>query len=111
MKREERQQISLESVELGRGGERRKEEGVRSYSRCETAARKLEDHNSRTTTAFEAYTLFVQGRQVFNLQYLHSKMYQWGPEWHIEQTHWMRVDSDLSRLNEWWQYPGTAIWR
>jgi hypothetical protein len=24
-------------------------------------------------------------------------------------THCMRVDSDLRRLNEWWQYPGIAM--
>ena len=68
---------------------------------------KLKDHNSRTKMV--AQTLLAQGRQVFSLQYLHSKMYQWGPEWHIEQTHCINVDSDLRRLKEWLQYPGMAI--
>lgn len=48
----------------------------------------------------EHHTFAAHGRQVFNLQYLHSKMCQCGPLWHMVQTHWMRVDSDLSRLNE-----------
>ena len=36
-------------------------------------------------------------------------MYQCGPEWHMLQTHWIRVDSDFRRLKEWWQYDGTAM--
>ena len=50
--------------------------------------------------ATRRHALAAHGRQVFNLQYLHSKMCQCGPLWQIAQTHWMSVDSDLSRLNE-----------
>lgn len=38
-------------------------------------------------------------------------MCQCGPLWHIVQTHWMSVDSDLSRLNEWLQWLETAMIR
>lgn len=49
------------------------------------------------------HAVCVQGRQVFNLQYLHSKMNQCGPEAHIPQFQSKRVVSDLRSLNEWEQ--------
>lgn len=42
----------------------------------------------------------VQGRQVWILQYRHSKIHQCGPEWHSWQVHWIKVLSDLIILNE-----------
>lgn len=51
----------------------------------------------------------MQGRQVCSLQYRHSKILQWGPEWQRLQVHWIKVLSDLIILNEWAQGPATAI--
>lgn len=56
-----------------------------------------------------SHAVCVQGRQVFNLQYLHSKMNQCGPEAHIPQFQSNSVVSDLRSLNECEQYPGIAI--
>jgi len=41
---------------------------------------KRTDRVPRKFKSKEPYALYVQGRQVLSLQYLHSKMNQWGPE-------------------------------
>lgn len=51
----------------------------------------------------------MQGRQVLSLHFSHSKMNQWGPEWHRLQFQSMRVLSDLIILKLCLQLPGTAI--
>lgn len=51
----------------------------------------------------------VHGRHVFNLHFWHSKMNQWGPEWHKAQCQRMSVVSDLIILKLCSQLPGTAI--
>lgn len=42
----------------------------------------------------------MQGRHVWILQYRHSKIHQWGPEWHSWHVHWIKVLSDLIILKE-----------
>lgn len=51
----------------------------------------------------------MHARHVCNLQYAHSKMAQWGPEWQMLQVHWMSVLSDLTILNECAQLVTTAM--
>lgn len=56
---------------------------------------------------YEAFA--VQGRQVFILHLAHSKMNQWGPEWHMLQFQRIKVVSDLIILKLCSHFPGLAI--
>ena len=51
----------------------------------------------------------MHARHVCNLQYRHSKIHQWGPEWQMLHVHWIRVLSDLTNLNECAQFVTTAM--
>lgn len=52
---------------------------------------------------------WVHARHVCNLQYRHSKIHQWGPEWQMLHVHWISVLSDLTNLNECAQLVTTAM--
>lgn len=59
---------------------------------------------SRTSTSYVVFVL--HGRHLFNLQYLHSRMNQCGPEWQALQFQERMLVSDLIVIHECVQLAG-----
>src|SRR5918912_3538443 len=60
-------------------------------------------------SSIRVQALCVHALQVWILQYRHSKIHQWGPEWHRLQCHCISVLSLLIILKTWAQWFAKAI--